>query len=731
MALTLDTFQVQPTTTLVDTSGNPLTLRLWYQYTTQFLDINGIPIMPGGSTPNDFYLTFACTIANNVITVASGTIYTTIDAQVSTPQSITCSARFYQGNTAKDYLFTQWVVPSEAAYPGGVITFEQLALYNEATVIVNPPNVYWTSSQIQDYFNTLSPAPNASVLIKGITKLSLAPVSATNPIAVGNNDPRLGSYINVITYGATGDDSTNNTTAFTNAQTAAAVTGAALYIPVGTFRLTGGFAFTSPVVFAPGASIVKHAGGSISFAKTITADAFQHFASTSTISVTFGASATMPILMEWFGALGDDSTDNSAAIAACVTAAGTRLIQLLNAIYRFSTGQTLPVNMAGYGPASALRYLGNGAAFTYANQGTNDNLSLSNLKIIANAVGCTHLLKLTSLTVGRLENLSLFCQGGSVSTAAVEFIGTGGTPTQDVDVENCFISSAVGDGIKSSGSAGINGTRVSGGRIQGCTGKGINIPGLQSNNGVKISGVTIEGNAGGQIYADVLRGSSITDNYFEPSAASIIPPIVGSALSGSAWIGVAVTGNSISTVNAPYGLDLNGDTASTGILFSGNDISGVGPFLLQTARFTFVENSFVGPNGMSGFVVPAVTLGANSRGIWIYRKNASGNYETSYESGSNFAAGFDDIRVSGAVTSKRLMSGNASNNDIEGQLTMSGGGTATYNYAFGPYAVAPHVVLTQQSVPTIIPWYTSTTSVLTVHADPGAVVTYHIIGRTP
>jgi len=37
-------------------------------------------------------------------------------------------------------------------------------------------------------------AQDASTIAKGVTKLSVAPVSATNPIAVGDNDPRLGGY---------------------------------------------------------------------------------------------------------------------------------------------------------------------------------------------------------------------------------------------------------------------------------------------------------------------------------------------------------------------------------------------------------------------------------------------------------------------------------------------------------------------------------------------------------
>lgn len=185
--LSLDTFQVQPTSTLRE----PLTLR-WY-YNSDFLDVNDESVK-GAST--NFYIEFQCSISAGIITIETEDVFTTLDANVQFPQSINCSAWFYRGNTQKTNLFTQWVVPSEAEYPGGVITFAQLTIYNNgANTLANPPTIYLTEAQTIAYFNTLSPAPNASALIKGITKLSVAPVSAINPIAVGDNDPRLISFI--------------------------------------------------------------------------------------------------------------------------------------------------------------------------------------------------------------------------------------------------------------------------------------------------------------------------------------------------------------------------------------------------------------------------------------------------------------------------------------------------------------------------------------------------------
>jgi hypothetical protein len=48
-------------------------------------------------------------------------------------------------------------------------------------------------------------AQNASTTVKGIAKLSVAPASATDPIAVGDNDPRL-TPLTAIKFGGTGAD---------------------------------------------------------------------------------------------------------------------------------------------------------------------------------------------------------------------------------------------------------------------------------------------------------------------------------------------------------------------------------------------------------------------------------------------------------------------------------------------------------------------------------------------
>jgi hypothetical protein len=55
--------------------------------------------------------------------------------------------------------------------------------------------------EIDDTINAIvsAGAPNSSTTVKGIVKLSSAPVSATEPIAVGDNDPRIGTEETLLT----------------------------------------------------------------------------------------------------------------------------------------------------------------------------------------------------------------------------------------------------------------------------------------------------------------------------------------------------------------------------------------------------------------------------------------------------------------------------------------------------------------------------------------------------
>lgn len=197
--LSLDNFQLNPQTTL---SATGLQMRLWYLQT--FIDVNGETVLVNTSSGKiGPYIPFDCTITSGIVSVLAENIFTTIDANVQNPQSIQCCARLFSNGSPKDWVWNQWVIPSEAEYPGGVITKEQLTIYNEGSnTLANPPSTYLTTAQTIAYFATLDGGgADASALVKGITKLSVAPISATNPIALGQNDPAVGNLHGELSLG--------------------------------------------------------------------------------------------------------------------------------------------------------------------------------------------------------------------------------------------------------------------------------------------------------------------------------------------------------------------------------------------------------------------------------------------------------------------------------------------------------------------------------------------------
>lgn len=77
-------------------------------------------------------------------------------------------------------------------------------------------------------------AQDASSNNKGLTKLTAEPTNPYDPIAAGDNDPRLNVYRHIVTLGAVGDGTTDNSVALQKAINS----GHAVMIPEGTFHFS-------------------------------------------------------------------------------------------------------------------------------------------------------------------------------------------------------------------------------------------------------------------------------------------------------------------------------------------------------------------------------------------------------------------------------------------------------------------------------------------------------------
>lgn len=83
-------------------------------------------------------------------------------------------------------------------------------------------------------FSLQTLAQDASSVNKGVTKLSVPATNSYDPIAAGDNDPRLNVYHNVAALGAIGDGTTDNSAALQQAINS----GHAVMIPEGTFNFS-------------------------------------------------------------------------------------------------------------------------------------------------------------------------------------------------------------------------------------------------------------------------------------------------------------------------------------------------------------------------------------------------------------------------------------------------------------------------------------------------------------
>ncbi len=271
--------------------------------------------------------------------------------------------------------FVQWLMPNTQAATGwqiptiygSVIAIDEIALYNRAKRLLYPPDTYPTFDEVVLLIRRLAGNFDyMAVGVNGIGRASFPPVVASEPIVLMENDPRVGSYYNILAYSAaTTNTAAQNTVFIAAAVAAASAGGGGIYIPRGTFALNAMF-ITVPILFAPGASILAPATGqTVICTKAISADTHQHFGGLGTISFS-GNVASGEISAEWFGTTGA-LVDCSAVLQAALTAAGTATngltVKLQSTRYFLASGLLIPshVNLVGNGWDESELYFENAA----------------------------------------------------------------------------------------------------------------------------------------------------------------------------------------------------------------------------------------------------------------------------------------------------------------------------------------------------------------------------------
>lgn len=329
--ITIEQFQPFPAAQGYATTGTYV--RGWYSRSYQ--DSDGVEVQ-GGNGATGFYINVQCTVTDGTITVPDLTVRTTVDANDATPQSIQFFLRLFSNGTPKDWLTGTggtpqgWVVYNPD--PLTTWTFAQLQLLNQTSYLANPPLTYPTTQEMIDYVNSIQYA-NASVLTKGITYLDVNPDVPTHPTAVGANSYATTTHRGIVKTSVTPAVANSPTAVITDdprvleeislsryATLALAVTAAGttkqLVIDT-TTAPSANLNLTNTVLrFVNGGAINPTAGITITLGY-FTAPAVQIFGGAG--SIIFSSKCSTIFYPEWWGALGDGSTNDTAAITAAIT----------------------------------------------------------------------------------------------------------------------------------------------------------------------------------------------------------------------------------------------------------------------------------------------------------------------------------------------------------------------------------------------------------------------------
>lgn len=209
MLITISQTTISPTQNYL---GSVPVLKGWYS--KRFTAGDGItPVVPGDGI-SGFYYSVSCAInGDGQIVIPAFTIQSTTDATDDATSRFT-GQLFDQSGTPREIIFGKangngWAIPTQYGTP---VDWDELARYNAATALLNPPPTYPTYPQmLAEIERRAGDFDYAEVGHAGIAELTTAPLLASRPKAVSETDPRLMTQVGILglpvnpkNYGAIG-----------------------------------------------------------------------------------------------------------------------------------------------------------------------------------------------------------------------------------------------------------------------------------------------------------------------------------------------------------------------------------------------------------------------------------------------------------------------------------------------------------------------------------------------
>lgn len=361
-----------------------------------WVDSDGFQHIGGAVDSSQYFDSFDCTIdSDGIIHIPSINIQTTTDAMENPNVRITAAVYVGNNKTHSNILTQNVFIPVDLA-PS--TTWENIREANLATQAeIGLPPLWWTL--VQGLFSTLTDAAQkASRVIFGVLKTSVDPADAANPIAVGNNDPRV-NVLNADLYDSYSD-------AVDAAEAAGILAGKPAVLSITTaITVNGSKTAPNDVIhdFSNGGKLVI-TSGTVTIQGEIRAPAQQIF-ELSGGTVNISAAKFTTAYFEWYGIT--SGGDNTTAIQRLITAragtyfnAATVITLLPNTVYSFASpisfNNTYGISIIGGGGwpgnlTSELRYTGSGST-TAVTMKTAIGMAWTNVKLCYTSASFTGIL---------------------------------------------------------------------------------------------------------------------------------------------------------------------------------------------------------------------------------------------------------------------------------------------------------------------------------------------------